>query len=104
MPLGLFLLRRLRVVNHRDEPIAVPPNIEDRVACDGIGVFERTRSGSIPRVGEKLPNLGHPEVCGANPTSQKQDVGHPLCDEPDELDGADDDEDGAKDQPGNAEA
>lgn len=38
------------VVDDGDEPVAIPPQIEDYVAIDGIGILE-----GLPHVGEMMP-------------------------------------------------
>ena len=42
MPLGLPLLRRLRVVDDSYKPVPVVPNIKNDVAFYRIGIFERS--------------------------------------------------------------
>jgi len=41
MPLGSLLIRRFRVVNDSDEPVAVLPNVENHVSLHVVGIFER---------------------------------------------------------------
>jgi hypothetical protein len=41
VPLGSHVIRCFRVVNHRDEPVAVLPNVEYHISLNIVGIFER---------------------------------------------------------------
>jgi hypothetical protein len=41
VPLGSHVIRCFRVVNHRDEPVAVLANVEYHISLNIVGMFER---------------------------------------------------------------
>jgi len=40
MPIRLLFVRRLGVMDDSDEPVPIPPNVEDHVSIDVIGILE----------------------------------------------------------------
>ncbi len=40
MPLGSPVIRRFRIMNDCDEPVAVPPKVEYHMSPNVVGVFE----------------------------------------------------------------
>ena len=58
MAISLFFHYCLGMVNDSNDPVAVPPNIENHVAINVIGILEE-----LPRFGEIMPASALDNAC-----------------------------------------
>jgi len=58
MPIRTPFFLRLGIVDNGDETVAVPPNVEDHIAVDGIGILKH-----LPHLLKTVPADGRNDSC-----------------------------------------